>query len=47
MTDSLLLPLFALTLVFGSPYGEKDAPMLATLNLFSVEIMAVFIFRES
>jgi hypothetical protein len=34
-------------LISVSPDGAKDAPMLAELNLFSLEIMAVFVFRES
>ena len=44
MSDSLLLPLalFALTLMFESPCGVKDAPMLAELNLFSVVVTLVF-----
>lgn len=44
MTVSLLLPfpLFALMLISDSPCGEKDAPMLAELNLFSVVVTLVF-----
>ena len=41
------LALFALMLISVSPDGVKDAPMLAELNLFSHEIMAVYVFRES
>ena len=31
-----------LTLISVSPDGAKDAPMLAELNLFSMEVMLVF-----
>ena len=40
----LPLPLFALTLISVSPDGAKDAPMLAELNLFSVEVRLVFTY---
>ena len=40
----LPLPLFALTLISVSPDEAKDAPMLAELNLFSVEVRLVFTY---